>query len=122
MRHEPNGFWRTKALIDTGSPITVFDRAAAEALVVNLGRVDAETGCIALLGDHRRVQFEHIDLSLVSEPEIHWTARVAFILDQTFQMAFQGILGTDGFLDKWAVTFNRYYDYFIVQRPDEVDS
>lgn len=119
LRCEPNGLWRTRALIDTGSPLTVFDRGAAEALVINLGRSDAETGTVALLGSHPRVQFEYVDLSIIAEPEFTWTARVAFILDRNFQMVFQGILGTEGFLDKWAVTFNKYYDYFALQRPDD---
>jgi hypothetical protein len=34
-------------------------------------------------------------------------------------MPFQGVLGTDGFLDRFAVTFNKYYEYFIVERPDD---
>jgi len=34
-------------------------------------------------------------------------------------MSFQGLLGTEGFLDKWALSFNKYYDYFVIQRPDE---
>lgn len=119
LRFEPNGLWRTRALVDTGSPLTIFDRGVAEALVVNLGQSDAETATVALLGAHPRVQFECVDLSLIADQEFSWTARVAFILDRDFQMVFQGILGTEGFLDKWAVTFNKYYDYFVVQRPDD---
>ncbi len=34
-------------------------------------------------------------------------------------MPFQGLLGTEGFLDKFAVTFNKYYDYFVLERPDD---
>jgi hypothetical protein len=45
-----------------------------------------------------------------------WPARVAFVIDPTLQMPFQGVLGTDGFLDKFAVTFNFYYDYFVIER------
>ena len=50
--------WRTTALIDTGSPITVFDYGTAEALLVRFGHAGAETGTIALLGRRLRVQFE----------------------------------------------------------------
>lgn len=115
----PNGEWTTRALIDTGSPITVFDRGAADALLVHIGYAGAETGRVALLGAHRTVQFEHIDLCLAQDSSFQWSARVAFILDPQFQMIFQGILGTEGFLDKWAVTFNKYYDYFELQRADD---
>jgi len=117
----PNGDWTTRALIDTGAPITVFDRGAADALGVRIGQSGAHTGTIALLGAERRVQFEYVDLNLVQDPARTWTAHVAFIKDPSFQMVFQGLLGTEGFLDKWAVTFNKYYDYFEIRQPDDFD-
>lgn len=36
-------------------------------------------------------------------------------------MPFQGVLGTKGFLDQFAVTFNAYYDYFAVGRADDFE-
>jgi hypothetical protein len=121
LRFDPHGEWTTRALIDTGSPITIFDRGAADALGVRMGRTGAEVGTVALLGGLRSVQSEYVELSLPAAQGHDWTARVAFVRDQAFQMAFQGILGTEGFLDKYAVTFNKYYDYFVVQPPDDVD-
>ena len=115
----PNGDWTTRALIDTGSPLTVFDRGAAEALCINIGNFGAETGSIALLGEHRRVQFEYVELSLPHYPSLSWTARVAFITDPAFQMVFQGILGAEGFLNKFVVTFNAYDNFFIIDEPDD---
>lgn len=120
LRFGPNGLWRTSALIDTGSPITIFDHGTARALLVRFNHAGAEKGQIAILGAKRTVQFEYVELSIVADPSLHWTARVGFITDSTFVMPFQGILGNDGFLDKWAVTFNKYYDYFLLSRPDEV--
>lgn len=114
----PHGEWATKALIDTGSPITVFDRGAADALLVRIDNAGAEFGYVKILGGNRKVQFEYVDLCLLAEPGFQWTARVGFIVDPAFEMIFQGILGSEGFLDKWAVTFNKYYDYFILQSPD----
>jgi hypothetical protein len=111
--------WLTTALIDTGSPITVFDYGTAEALLIRFGHAGAETGTVALLGKRLPIQFEYVDLSLVDDPSICCSARVAFIADPTFQMSFQGLLGTEGFLDRWAVTFNKYYDYFVLQHPDD---
>jgi len=58
-------------------------------------------------------------LTLTVDDELSWPARVAFVMDPELQMPFQGVLGTEGFLDKFAVTFNRYFDYFIVERPDD---
>jgi hypothetical protein len=56
---------------------------------------------------------------LVADSSYAWEAKVAFITDPTFQMAFQGILGTEGLLDRWAVTFNKYFDYFDLHGPEE---
>jgi hypothetical protein len=111
--------YRPQALIDTGSPITVFDYASGEALLVRYGRAGAETGRITLLGHEHRIQFEYIDLALVTDRTFAWCAKVGFILTKNFTMSFQGVLGTDGFLDRWAVTFNKYYNYFAIQRPDD---
>ena len=115
----PTGEWTTRALIDTGSPLTVFDRGVAEALCISIGHLGAETGTIALLGAPRRIQFEYVDLSLPRYPGLSWTARAAFITDRTFQMPFQGILGAEGFLNKFIVTFNAYENYFLVDHPDD---
>ena len=65
------------------------------------------------------VQFEYVDLILPAELELEWQARVAFVTTAELQMPFQGVLGTDGFLDKFAVTFNKYIGYFVVERPDD---
>jgi hypothetical protein len=62
---------------------------------------------------------ETVDLTLTVDPELSWTAHVAFALSPDLRMPFQGVLGTEGFLDRFAVTFNKYYDYFVVERPDD---
>lgn len=115
----PTGEWTTRALIDTGSPLTVFDRGVAEALCISIGHLGAERGTVALLGASRQVQFEYVDLSLPRYPGLSWTARVAFITDRTFQMPFQGILGAEGFLNKFVVTFHAYENFFLIDHPDE---
>jgi hypothetical protein len=83
VQYGPN-IWRTLALIDTGAHITVFDYGTAEALLVRIGNAGAKTGFVALLGARRPVQFEYIDLSLVDDPAVSWTAEVAFITDKSF--------------------------------------
>jgi hypothetical protein len=113
------GDWTLRALIDTGSPITVFDRGAADAVGVRFDYAGAQTGMIRILGGHWAVQFEDVHLSLAVDTEYAWTARVAFVRSPELQMPFQGLLGTEGFLDKFAVTFNKYYDYFVLERPDD---
>lgn len=60
------------------------------------------------MGADRYIQFEYVDLSLPATGGNCWTAEVAFIKQMDFQMPFQGILGQQGFLDRFDVTF-RYY-------------
>lgn len=119
LRFGPNALWRTRALVDTGSPITVFDYASAEALLVRFNNAGAEQSTIQLLGATRRVQFEYVDICLLDDPTLTWSIRIGFLTDPTFVMPFQGLLGTEGFLDRWAVTFNAYYNYFLLQQPDD---
>jgi hypothetical protein len=52
---EPNGEWTTRALIDTGSPLTIFYRGVAEALVIGIGYAGCQRGTVALLGASRPV-------------------------------------------------------------------
>lgn len=104
--------------MDTGAPITFFDRGVADAVGVRFGYAGAESGSIRILGGTWRVQFEIVDLALPIDSEISWTARAGFVSSAELAMPFQGILGTDGFLDKFAVTFNKYYNYFTIERPD----
>lgn len=108
-----------RALIDTGAPITFFDRGAGEAIGVRFGHAGAETGSIKIFGGTRPIQFEDVGLALHTYPEVSWQARVAFVTDPGFQMPFQGVLGMAGFQDRFAVLFNAYYNYFVVQSADE---
>jgi hypothetical protein len=113
------GEWTCRSLIDTGSPLTMFDRGAGEALGVRFNNSGARRGKITVLGGDWPVQFEDVDLCLPHDPEVVWTAHVAFVDDRGLRMPYQGILGHQGFLDRYAVTFNYYYDYFVLERPDD---
>jgi hypothetical protein len=117
LEHGDTGDWTLRALVDTGAPITFFDRGVADALGIRIGRTGADTGWVRILGGHWQVQFEDVQVTLVADPDASWQARVAFVKDGGLQMPFQGVLGTEGFLDKFVVTFNKYYDYFLVERP-----
>jgi hypothetical protein len=77
------------------------------------------TGSNALLGATRQVQFEYVELSLPGYAGHSWDARVAFIKDREFQMPFQGILGAEGFLHKFVVTFHAYENFFLIEHPDD---
>jgi hypothetical protein len=115
MHDHPDG-WATRALVDTGSPLTVFDRGTADALNIRMGYAGHRKGEISLMGAVRHVQFEYVELSLPSMDDDAWTADVAFIKQADFQMPFQGILGAQGFLDRHLVTVNYYEGYFEIKR------
>lgn len=110
-----HGDWTTRALVDTGSPLTVFDYGTAEALGLRLGQSGHRAGKVDLLGKTRLVQFEYVDLALPGTEGDSWVADVAFIKQADFQMPFQGILGQRGFLDRHIVTFNYYAGYFELE-------
>lgn len=105
--------WGCRALIDTGAPITFFDRGMADALAIRIGF--GATAEMKIFGGTWAVQFETIDIELVAAPEFRWSARVAFVRSPELKMPFQGVLGTDGFLDRHLVCFDKSRDYFTVE-------
>ena len=109
--------WATKALVDSGAPFTLFDRAAAEALNIdhNAPDVDSRRRWHRIAGRTRKAQVEHVTLRLVEPPfdEIWWEAEVDFLMDD-WDMPY-GLLGQQGFLDRWVVTFNAYRQYIVIQ-------
>jgi hypothetical protein len=119
LEFEDTGDWTCQALVDTGAPSTVFDRGAADAIGVRINNVGARTTTVRLMGFSRPAQIETVDFSLPDIPGVTWTADVAFIKDPEVRMPFQGVLGTEGFLDRFAVTFNRYHNYFVIEAADE---
>ncbi len=47
---------------------------------------------------------------------LSWETEVGFFVDD-WQMPFAGVLGHQGFLDRWAVSFNYSQNYFVVEEP-----
>ncbi|MDQ1711651.1 MAG: hypothetical protein QOE45_1101 [Frankiaceae bacterium] len=115
LQYGVNGDWMTRALIDSGSPLTVFDYGTAEALGVRIGQAGHRSGTIALMGSARPVQFEQVQLSIPKMTDVSWGSDVAFIKQTDFQMPFQGILGQQGFLDRFAVTFRYFNGHFDIE-------
>lgn len=109
--------WRVRALIDTGAPLTVFTRGAGEALDVDFSDRSAPRRRVRLLGKLWDVLGQHVTLTLPPFSDLWWEAQVWFLLDD-WDMPY-GLLGSEGFLEKWAVSFNKYYDYFVVEPAEE---
>lgn len=108
---------RFRALIDTGAPVTLFDSAIAEALGVRLGQPGAQVEEVFLLGKSRLAERAMVHLTLPPFDDVSWETEVLFLRDE-LDLAFAGLLGTVGFLDRWVVSFNYYDSYFVVEERD----
>lgn len=110
--------WLSKALIDTGAPRCIFDRSTADALGLDLSdRSRLRTHY--LVGGEWDAVPRLVELSLPQVEGVLWEAEVDFILAD-WEMPF-GLLGHEGFLDRWVVTFNRYRNYIVVQSVDDFE-
>lgn len=96
----------------------MFDYGTAEALGIRLGNAGHRSDTVALMGAERYVQFEYVEMSLPGAGVNSWTADVAFIKQMDFQMPFQGILGQQGFLDHFDVTFRFYSGRFELRSAE----
>lgn len=103
----------TKALVDTGAPRTVFPRGVADALAIDVP--DEGEVRIELLG--RSWPAVTVPVTLRLKPfDDPWDAGVDFVLDEGLPF---GLLGYEGFLNRWAVSFNAYEGYFVVEPVED---
>lgn len=110
-----------RALIDTGAPYTIFDRGCADALDIDFTRRGARRRLHRIAGGDHQAQVEMVVLRLPPFEDLWWETEVDFLLSE-LSLPFAGLLGQQGFLDRWVVTFNRYDNYFIVEEPDSFKS
>jgi hypothetical protein len=106
-----------RALIDTGAPVTIFDSAIAEALGIRLQEPGAVAEDVYLLGRLRKAERAMVNITLPPFDDVSWETEVLFLRDE-LDLAFAGLLGTVGFLDRWVVSFNYYDSYFVVEERD----
>lgn len=105
------------ALIDTGAPVTFFDRPIAEALGIKLGEPGAPVEELTVLGGVHKAERHLVLLTLPPFEDVAWETEVLFLRDE-LDLAFAGCLGTVGFMDRWVVSFNYYDSYFVVEERD----
>ncbi|HUZ44412.1 MAG TPA: hypothetical protein VMU63_08395 [Acidimicrobiales bacterium] len=112
--------WQTRALVDTGAPRSVFSRGCAEALEIDLSPpYGNRLRTHEFIGKSWQAVTVHVHLTLPPFEDFTWQTEVDFLLAE-WDMPF-GILGHEGFLDRWVVTFNRYRNYFIVQEVGDFE-
>jgi hypothetical protein len=110
--------WTVRALIDTGAPFTLFDRGTGDALGIDFSRHGAKRYLHKIAGGEYLASGRD---GRASPPALRWETEVFFFLDD-WGMPFAGLLGQEGFLDRWVVTFNRYDNYLIVEEPESFKS
>jgi hypothetical protein len=111
-----------RSLIDTGSPRTVFSRGAGVALDIELP--EAGSGApnvkkLTFLGNDWEAISETVTLRLPPYDDLEWEAEVDFVLDESLPY---GLLGHEGFLNQWAVSFNAYHSYFVVEPVEDLNA
>ena len=107
---------QVRALIDTGAPRTLFGRAVGDMLGVEVPHGPAP-GRARMLGGIWDIDFEYVTLTLPPFNDISWETEVGFFRDY-LDLPFEGLLGTQGFLDRWVVSFDYYGSRFVVEERE----
>lgn len=74
---------------------------------------------ITLLGHDWPAVSTTVDLLLPPFDDLMWEAEVDFVLEDDLPFA---LLGYEGFLNRWAVSFNGYAGYVVVEPAEDFDS
>ena len=108
---------RIRALVDTGSQACIFGRAVADALDINVGPGSAPRRRLRILGDVHDAVMAHVTLDLPPFEGLSWEADAAFLVEN-LDLSFAGVLGQEGFLDRWVASFNYYDGFFVIEERD----
>jgi hypothetical protein len=108
-----------KALIDTGAPVTMFPRGTADLLGLEMPD-EGQTGDDRIILMKREWQCVLHTVTLVLPPfhDVEWEAPVRFAVDEGLPF---GLLGFEGFLNRWAVSFDGANGYTVVETVESFD-
>lgn len=106
----------TKALVDTGSPRCVFPRGIADLLGLEFPKKPPVT--VHLMGEKWPAITSNVTLVLPPFDDLSWDAEVDFVAEEGLPFA---LLGYEGFLNRWAVSFNAYHSYFVVEPIEDFE-
>lgn len=70
-----------------------------------------------IAGERRSAFPAIVTLTLPPFEDLNWDAEVFFFF-QEWELPF-GLLGNEGFLDKWVVSFDRSANHFVVESPPD---
>jgi hypothetical protein len=91
---------RIRALVDTGSQSCIFGRAVADALEIDVGPGGARRR-LRILGDVHEAVTAHVTMDLPPFEGLSWEADAAFLVEN-LDLSFAGVLGQEGFLNRWS--------------------
>jgi hypothetical protein len=105
-----------KALIDTGAPATMFPRGTADLLGLDMPQ-EGQSGDDRIILMHREWQCALHTVTLVLPPfvDLEWVAPVRFAVDEGLPF---GLLGYEGFLNRWAVSFDGAQGHTVVETTE----
>lgn len=110
--------WTLRALADTGSSACLFPRGAGEALGVDLrGWRQRKHHEFRIAGAARLAVAEMVHVTIADVEEMNWLTEAWFFTEE-WNLPF-GVLGNDGFFDRWVMSFNRGSNYFVIESPPE---
>lgn len=104
--------------MDTGAPFCIFSRAVAEAVEIDMTPGAGPDRDIHILGGVHRARVAHASLQLAPFERVSWEAECAFLYED-LALSFAGILGQEGFLDRWVASFNLYDGFFVIEERDD---
>jgi hypothetical protein len=106
-----------RALVDTGAPGCIFGAAVADAVGIDMKPGQGSDRQIHILGREHSARMGHATLELPPFDGLTWDVECAF-LHGDLDLSFAGVLGQEGFLDRWVASFNYYDGYFIIEERD----
>ena len=93
----------------------VFPRGVGDALGFDFPFASGADTTIQLMGQSWPVITRPVWLELPPFEDLGWEALVDFVLDEGLPF---GLLGYEGFLNRWVVSFNGHGAYFVVEPID----
>ena len=110
----------TVSLVDTGAPRSVFPRGTGDALGIEFPDLRSlAPNTVILMGREWPAVPLTVSLDLPPFQDLGWEAEVDFVFDEGLPFA---LLGYEGFLNRWAVSFNAYMGYFVVEPAEDFDA
>lgn len=108
---------RIIALVDTGAVNCIFDRSVGDSIEIDYSPGRGKDRPLSILGREHQAREAIVTLEIPRYPGTTWETLACF-LHEELPLSFIGVLGQEGFLDRWVTTFNYYDGYFMLEERD----